>query len=291
MRPVEQRLGGGRYVARCRHGQKGGRGRGGWPSGPGSGLLLPQYNHGGRVSLRDAEALRQGRQRAGRGSAAGAQRRQQRGQEDVDPLIGFTLLHAEQASLHHLEGIRFEIDQDEEESIFWRWEGAVLLHTKSTSGSRLPIKAPRRHVRLERDLKGWDELLKLVKGQTGQIEELHGAGLYVGELDTDHPGCLLSWETQYTTINRDKLTYVFLSERGSPLSTRTIRHILLRAGLDAQLPFPVHPHMLRHACGFYLANKGIDTRAIQQYLGHRHIQHTVRYTELAPQRFRDFWAD
>ena len=74
-------------------------------------------------------------------------------------------------------------------------------------------------------------------------------------------------------------------------SDRTIRHIILRAGLDAQLPFPVHPHMLRHACGFYLANKGIDTRAIQQYLGHRHIQHTVRYTELAPQRFRDFWDD
>jgi site-specific recombinase XerD len=87
------------------------------------------------------------------------------------------------------------------------------------------------------------------------------------------------------------LPYVFLSERGSPLSDRTIRHIILRAGLDAQLPFPVHPHMLRHACGFYLANKGIDTRAIQQYLGHRHIQHTVRYTELAPQRFRDFWDD
>jgi len=88
-----------------------------------------------------------------------------------------------------------------------------------------------------------------------------------------------------------ELTYVFLSERGSPLSDRTIRHMMLRAGIDAQLPFPVHPHMLRHACGFYLANKGIDTRAIQQYLGHRHIQHTVRYTELAPQRFRDFWED
>jgi type 1 fimbriae regulatory protein FimE len=87
------------------------------------------------------------------------------------------------------------------------------------------------------------------------------------------------------------LPYVFLSERGSPLSDRTIRHIILRAGIDAQLPFPVHPHMLRHACGFYLANKGIDTRAIQQYLGHRNIQHTVRYTELAPHRFRDFWDD
>jgi type 1 fimbriae regulatory protein FimB/type 1 fimbriae regulatory protein FimE len=49
--------------------------------------------------------------------------------------------------------------------------------------------------------------------------------------------------------------------------------------------------MLRHACGFYLANKGVDTRALQQYLGHRNIQHTVRYTELTPQRFQDFWND
>ena len=87
------------------------------------------------------------------------------------------------------------------------------------------------------------------------------------------------------------LAYVFLSERGSPLSARTIRHMLLRAGAEAPLPFPVHPHMLRHACGFYLANKGIDTRAIQQYLGHRNMQHTVRYTALTPHRFRDFWDD
>ena len=49
------------------------------------------------------------------------------------------------------------------------------------------------------------------------------------------------------------------------------------------------PHMLRHACGFALANKGHDTRALQTYLGHKNIQHTVRYTELAPDRFKDFW--
>lgn len=85
--------------------------------------------------------------------------------------------------------------------------------------------------------------------------------------------------------------YVFLSERGSPLTERAIRHIILRAGEQVPLPFPIHPHMLRHACGFYLANKGVDTRAIQHYLGHRNIQHTVRYTELAPQRFNEFWDD
>jgi type 1 fimbriae regulatory protein FimB/type 1 fimbriae regulatory protein FimE len=85
--------------------------------------------------------------------------------------------------------------------------------------------------------------------------------------------------------------YVFLTERGGPLTTSNVRKLTARAGRLAQLPFPVHPHMLRHATGFYLANAGHDTRAVQQYLGHRNIQHTVRYTELAPNRFKDFWSD
>ena len=55
--------------------------------------------------------------------------------------------------------------------------------------------------------------------------------------------------------------------------------------------FPVHPHMLRHACGYKLANDGVDTRSLQAYLGHKNIQHTVRYTELAPTRFKNFWRD
>ena len=53
----------------------------------------------------------------------------------------------------------------------------------------------------------------------------------------------------------------------------------------------IHPHMLRHSCGYKLANDGVDTRTIQSYLGHKSIQHTVRYTELSPDRFRDFWRD
>jgi site-specific recombinase XerD len=53
----------------------------------------------------------------------------------------------------------------------------------------------------------------------------------------------------------------------------------------------VHAHMLRHACGFALANKGVDTRSLQAFLGHRNIQHTVRYTELSGSRFRNFWTD
>jgi type 1 fimbriae regulatory protein FimB/type 1 fimbriae regulatory protein FimE len=65
--------------------------------------------------------------------------------------------------------------------------------------------------------------------------------------------------------------------------------LVQRLGEVAKMPFPIHPHMLRHACGFKLANDGHDTRALQHYLGHKNIQHTVRYTELAPDRFKNFW--
>ena len=85
--------------------------------------------------------------------------------------------------------------------------------------------------------------------------------------------------------------YVFVTERKSPLTTSSIRKIISRAGLKADINFPVHPHMLRHACGFFLANEGHDTRAIQHYMGHKNIQHTVRYTELSSDRFNSFWKD
>jgi site-specific recombinase XerD len=85
--------------------------------------------------------------------------------------------------------------------------------------------------------------------------------------------------------------YVFMSERGAPLSDRTVRHIVANAGKHANLGFSVHPHMLRHSTGFYLANKGEDTRAIQSYMGHANIKNTVIYTELSPKRFNGFWND
>ena len=83
--------------------------------------------------------------------------------------------------------------------------------------------------------------------------------------------------------------FVFTSERGAPFTTAGFAKMIERAGSAAGLDFKPHPHMLRHACGFALANAGHDTRALQAYLGHRNIQHTVRYTELAPTRFKDFW--
>jgi type 1 fimbriae regulatory protein FimB/type 1 fimbriae regulatory protein FimE len=84
--------------------------------------------------------------------------------------------------------------------------------------------------------------------------------------------------------------FVFVTERGGPLTRSTVNKLITRAGEKACLGFPAHPHMLRHACGYYLANKGIDTRTIQDYLGHKSIQHTVRYTELSPKKFRGLWT-
>ena len=85
--------------------------------------------------------------------------------------------------------------------------------------------------------------------------------------------------------------FVFVSERGAPFTTAGFARMMERAATAAGLKLKVHPHMLRHACGFALANAGHDTRALQAYLGHRNIQHTVRYTELAPDRFKGFWRD
>jgi type 1 fimbriae regulatory protein FimE len=85
--------------------------------------------------------------------------------------------------------------------------------------------------------------------------------------------------------------YVFMTERQSPMTAAGFRRMLSRVGAISTVNFPVHPHMLRHACGYKLANDRHDTRAIQLYLGHRNIQHTVRYTELSAECFSNFWND
>ena len=94
-------------------------------------------------------------------------------------------------------------------------------------------------------------------------------------------------------LQRDypNLPYVFISERKAPLTDDAVRKIISRAGREARFPFTIHPHMLRHACGYKLAQAGQDTRAIQHYLGHKNIQHTVRYTQLSADRFKGFWND
>ena len=86
-----------------------------------------------------------------------------------------------------------------------------------------------------------------------------------------------------------KSPFIFISERGAPFTVSGLQKLIERAGIATNMPFKVHPHMLRHATGYVLANKGTDTRTLQSYLGHRSIQSTVRYAELAPGRFKNLW--
>ena len=110
---------------------------------------------------------------------------------------------------------------------------------------------------------------------------------------TQHPSASRPGDPRLRKLARayPETPYVFVSERKGPLTDSAFRKIVARAGAVAGLDFPVHPHMLRHATGFKLANDGQDTRAIQHYLGHKNIQHTVRYTELSGDRFKEFWDD
>lgn len=83
--------------------------------------------------------------------------------------------------------------------------------------------------------------------------------------------------------------FVFVTERAAPFSTAGFAKLVARTGVKAKMPFACHPHQLRHACGFALANRGVDTRTLQGFLGHRSIQSTIRYAELAPDRFKNLW--
>ena len=80
--------------------------------------------------------------------------------------------------------------------------------------------------------------------------------------------------------------FVFVNERGVPLSPAGFARMMSRAALLTSIRFPVHPHMLRHAAGYKLANENRDTRSIQHWLGHQNITHTVRYTALNANAFK-----
>jgi integrase len=122
--------------------------------------------------------------------------------------------------------------------------------------------------------------------------ELHVARVKNGK-STTHPlsGRELRWLRRLKREQEPASPFVFVSERGAPFAPRGFRQMIERLGQAASFEFPVHAHMLRHACGYKLANDGHPTRVLQDYLGHRNIQHTVRYTELAPARFKNFWND
>lgn len=121
---------------------------------------------------------------------------------------------------------------------------------------------------------------------------LHVTRLKKG-IPSTHPlrGIELRALRQLKRANSEAPSYIFVSERNAPLTARTVRHIVARAGEKANFKFTVHPHMLRHSTGFYLANQGHDTRAIQSYMGHANIKNTVIYTQLSAKRFNLFWKD
>lgn len=85
--------------------------------------------------------------------------------------------------------------------------------------------------------------------------------------------------------------YVFSSVQGVPMTPSNVRKILDATCDNTDIDMKIHPHMLRHACGHYLANKGQDTRSIQVYMGHANIQNTTLYTDISSDRFKNFFND
>ena len=134
--------------------------------------------------------------------------------------------------------------------------------------------------------------LKLSQVDT-ESRVLHVTRLKAG-LSTTHPlrgdelRVIKAWLAERAKMQPETDTF-FISERRGPLSRKTAWVMIRDYGKQAALPLQAHPHMLRHACGFALADQGADTRLIQDYLGHRNIQHTVRYTATNPARFERLW--
>jgi site-specific recombinase XerD len=114
--------------------------------------------------------------------------------------------------------------------------------------------------------------------KTFHVRRLKGSIDSVHTLDRDEVSALRKLKTASTS------PFIIVSEQGGPLSSDMIARIVERAAKMARLGFHVHPHMLRHATGYALANEGTDTRLIQDFLGHASIANTVRYTRLAPGR-------
>jgi site-specific recombinase XerD len=111
-----------------------------------------------------------------------------------------------------------------------------------------------------------------------------------GSLSVEQPveGDELRAIKRYPATREDKLPWLFVSERGGQLTRQSINYLIGEAGERTGLGH-VWPHMLRHSCGYYLADKGIDLRTAQDYLGHRDPKHTTRYTRVAGSRFEGLW--
>jgi len=120
------------------------------------------------------------------------------------------------------------------------------------------------------------------------VARLKGGLSTTQPLRADELRAVSAWLKERARMKPTGKTF-FVSEQRRPLHRSTVNLMLKTCSLAASLPLIAHPHMLRHACGFALADQGADTRLIQDYLGHRNIQHTVRYTATNPARFERLW--
>jgi type 1 fimbriae regulatory protein FimB len=124
--------------------------------------------------------------------------------------------------------------------------------------------------------------------------DLNQARLWVrrlkNSLSVEHPiaGDELRTIKHYLATRTDRLPWLFISERGQPLARGAVNYLMSAAGERVGLK-QLHPHMLRHSCGYYLADRGTDLRTIQDYLGHRDPRHTVHYTRVSSRRFEGLW--
>ncbi|MDX8400696.1 MAG: tyrosine-type recombinase/integrase [Gallionellaceae bacterium] len=124
--------------------------------------------------------------------------------------------------------------------------------------------------------------------QAGRINcrRLKGSTDNIHPLDGDELRMIKRWQRIRTAPSSE---FLFVSERGTPMTRQAAWRIFKEAGEKAGLDIQVHPHMLKHSCGYYLADRGCDTRLIQEYLGHKNIQNTVRYTQTNAKRFEGLW--
>jgi type 1 fimbriae regulatory protein FimE len=130
----------------------------------------------------------------------------------------------------------------------------------------------------------WEQM-DLNRGRM-HVNRLKNGDSSVHYLEGDEIRALRKLRRDYRDTN-----FVFESERQGPLTANAVHKMVARAGVEAKLELSVHPHMLRHGKGYQLASEGVDTRAIQAYMGHKNIQHTVLYTQLNPKRFKGFGKD
>ena len=135
-----------------------------------------------------------------------------------------------------------------------------------------------------------DIRLKDLDWESGRlfVRRLKGSLSTHQPIEGDELRALRAWLRERENYPNASSNYLFLSERG-PLTRQAINYLVAQTGTRAKLHFKVNPHMLRHSTGYYLANKGCDTRLIQDYLGHKNITHTVRYTRTAAYRFEGLW--